>query len=249
MIFLIPRPPRSCYTFCMRNELKSYVLKEYGAWSVLVISCLIGLGVSRAFSWQALLVCLSLGLLINSKPAFTKWIRGKDDREALLVFLGQIVLAAAILLALFSGDLPFLLPLLVFPVAYLVMNKFVGEHFLVTELLGFVLLSLAAVIVKFQLTGGLDVRLLVAVALYFMAGVFKVKTLLLKKTRDRILMALYLAFAAYAYRRFHISLLILLPLTDNLIVVALPYKVKLQTTGWIEVAKSLLFLGLMVLYF
>jgi hypothetical protein len=129
------------------------------------------------------------------------------------------------------------------------MNKLAGEHFIVTELLGFVLISLAAIIAKFTLTGGTDLRLLVGVAFYFMAGVFKVKSLLLKKTSDRVLTALYVVIAVLAYRSMHIPLILLLPLVDNLIVAAFPYKVKLQTTGWIEVAKSLVFLGLMTAFY
>ena len=235
--------------FPVKTELKSYLLKEYGAWSVLVISYLIGLGVSKTFSWQAIPIFFALGLLINSKPAFAKWNRGKDDTQSLMVFLGQLVAAGAILLALFGNDVVQLLPLLIFPIAYLLMNKLAGEHFIVTELLGFVLISLAAVIAKFTLFGGVDVRLLVAVAFYFMAGVFKVKSLLLKKTSDRVLTALYVVIAALVYRRMHIPLILLLPLVDNLIVAVVPYKVKLQTTGWIEVAKSLVFLGLMTAFY
>ena len=234
----------------MRNEAKGYFLKEYGSWSVLIIAYIIGLSVSReAFTWLAIPLFLALGLLINSKQAFTKWPRKREDRTALLVFLGQIVIATVLLLAIFRGDVPRLLPLLVFPAAYLLMNKFAGEHFVLTEVLGFALISLAAVLAKFLITGGLDVRLFVAVAFYFTAGVFKVKTLLRKRLQDRILAALYVLFAAYAYRGFHIPLVILLPLVDNLAVAAHPYQVKLKTTGWIEVVKSLLFLGLMVLYF
>jgi hypothetical protein len=47
----------------------------------------------------------------------------------------------------------------------------------------------------------------------------------------------------------HIPVIILLPLVDNLIVSAYPYKVKLQTTGWIEVGKSLIFLSLFIYYY
>jgi hypothetical protein len=43
--------------------------------------------------------------------------------------------------------------------------------------------------------------------------------------------------------------IILLPLLDNLIVAATLYKVRLQTTGWIEVAKSVLFLVLFISYY
>jgi YwiC-like protein len=234
----------------MNEEQKGYFLKEYGSWSVLIISCLVGLAVSKTFAWQIIPTFLALCLLTNSKSAFEKWVRPrKGNAQTRMVFLGQIIVAGAIFLAVFGGGVVLLLPLLIFPVAYLAMNKLAGEHFIVTELLGFVLISLATVIAKFALTGGVDIRLLVAVAFYFMAGVFKVKSLLLKKMSDRVMTALYLGIAVFAYRRMHISLIILLPLVDNLIVAIVQYKVKLQTTGWIEVAKSFVFLGLMMIFY
>jgi len=233
----------------MSNEAKSYFLKEYGSWSVLIIAFLTGLIASRGFTWQVVPVFVALCLLINSKQALTKWMRGRGERVSLGIFLGHLAIAGAILFAVFSRDIPLLLPLLVFPAMYLLMSWFAGEHFILTEVLGFALISLAAVLAKFTVTGGVDVRLFVAVAFYFTAGVFKVKTLLLKKTRDRVLTVLYVFFAAFVYRGFHISLIILLPLVDNLVAAALLYKVKLRTTGWIEVAKSVLFLILMSIYY
>ncbi len=233
----------------MRPEIKGYFLKEYGAWSVLIIVFLIGAGVSRAFSWALIPLFLALGLLINSKQALTKWMRRTEDGTSLAIFLGQIFVATSVLLAVFSSDIPRLLPLLLVPAAYLVMNKMAGEHFILTEVLGFTLISLAAVIAKFLLTGGLDVRLFVGVALYVTAGVFKVKAILLRKMIDRVLIILHVVFAAYLYRRLHIALVILLPLIENLVMAATLYKVRLQTTGWIEVAKSLTFLGLFIAYY
>lgn len=233
----------------MRNEAKGYILKEYGSWSVLTIAYLIGLGVSGSFSWLAFPVFLALGLLINSKQAFTKLIRRNADRVSLAIFLGQILVATIILLAVFNRDIPRLLPLLVFPAAYLLMSAIAGEHFILTELLGFILLSLAAVLAKFLLTGGLDVRLLVGVALYFASGVFKIKALLRRKTLDRILTVAAVVFAALAYHGMHLRPLILLPLLDNLIAAATLYRVKLQTTGWIEVVKSFIFLILFMHFF
>jgi hypothetical protein len=47
----------------------------------------------------------------------------------------------------------------------------------------------------------------------------------------------------------NIPVIILLPLADNLIAAATLYKVKLQTVGWMEVAKSLTFLGLFIAYY
>lgn len=233
----------------MRIEAKGYFLKEYGSWSVLIVAYLIGIGVCKTFTWTAVPLFLSLGLLVNSKQAYTKWSRRTEDRKSLIIFLAHIGVAAVVLLAVFGSDIPILLPLLIFPLAYLLMNKFAGEHFILTEALGFALLSLSAVLAKFLLTGGVDVRLFVGTALYFIAGVFKVKAMLLKKTKDRILTVLYVVFAALVYRRMHIPVIILLPLVDNLIVSASPYKVKLQTTGWIEVGKSLIFLSLFIYYY
>ncbi|HEY6011326.1 MAG TPA: YwiC-like family protein, partial [Nitrospirota bacterium] len=229
--------------------VKGYLLKEYGSWSVLSIAFLIGLGVTRGFSWQAVPLFLSLGLLVNSKQALSKWIRKTWDRGPLLIFIGQIAVAAAILLLLFGTDIMRLLPLLVFPAGYLLSNKLSGEHGILTELLGFVLLSLAAVLAKFLIINGLDVRLFVAVALYFCAGVFKIKAVLRKKTSDRITAAAYALFAAIVYHRMHIPVIILLPLIENIIVSATLYRVPLRTTGWIEVAKSLAFLWLMIAFF
>ncbi len=233
----------------MRPDVKGFVLKEYGAWSVLIIACLIGLGVSHAWSWTVAPLFFALGLLINSKQSFMKWLRRTSDRKSLVLFLGHIVVAAAVLAALFRSDIPRLLPLLIIPAAYLLTNKIAGEHSILTEILGFSLLSMAAVLAKFLLTDGLDIALFLGVALYFTAGVFKIKALLLRKTRDRVLMVLHAVFALFVYQRMHIPIIILLPLAENLIVATTLYKVKLQITGWIEVAKGLLFMGLFIAHY
>lgn len=233
----------------MKPEGSGYILKEYGSWSVLTVAFLIGLGVSRAFPWQAVPLFVSLGLLINSKQAYMKWTRQPPVRKHLSVFLLQIAAAAMVLLWLFAGNLPLVLPLLVLPASYLLMNRFAGEHHVLTELLGFALLSLAAVLAKFLVVEGVDVRLFAATALYFTAGVFKVKAVLFRRMRDRVLAVLYVLFALYVYRRFSIASIVLLPLVENIVMAVTLYKVRLQTTGWIEVAKSLVFLALMVRLF
>jgi len=233
----------------MKPEGKGYILKEYGSWSVLTVAFVTGLVVTRAFPWQALPVFFALGLLINSKQAYTKWTRQPLEPKHLRVFLAQITLAAAILVVVYGRGITQLLLLLVMPTAYLLANRLLGEHFVVTELLGFALLSLAAVLAKFLVVQSIDMRLFVATALYFTVGVFKVKAVLLKKKRDRILTVLYVLFAAFCYHRFQISYLILLPLAENVLMAATLYRVRLQTTGWIEVAKSIAFLCLMVWLF
>lgn len=233
----------------MKTDASGYVLKEYGSWSVLVIAWLIGVGVSRSFDWSAFVLLFALGLLINSKQAAVKWLRAPAEYKPLVIFLLHVALAAALLIVLFRDGVLMLLPLLALPAAFLASSKFAGEHALATELLGFMLLSLAAALAKFLLTGGLDVRLYLGTAFFFTAGVFKVKVLLLRKPKDRAFIVLHAALAAYVYHRMHIPLIILLPFIDNLIVAAYPYKVRLKTTGWIEVAKSLIVLALFILYY
>jgi hypothetical protein len=233
----------------MRENIRAIFLKEYGAWSVLTISGLIGLGVSREYSWKVIPVFIALGLLTNSKQAYTTWVSRAKDKRAFGVFLAQVVVATGIFIAVFGSDILRLLPLLTFPAAYLLMSRIAGEHALLTELLGFIVLSLAAVVMKFLFFGGVDVRLFVAVAFYFMGGVFKVKALLSNKTKDRIVSLLYIVVAVFAFRGMHNPLITLLPLVDNLVLAIAPYKVKLQTTGWIEVGKSVVFLGLMIAFY
>lgn len=233
----------------MRTAVKGYFLKEYGSWSVLIISYLIGLGVSRAFSWALLPLFISLCLLINSKQAFTKWSRRTEGVTAFWIFLGQIAAAIVILVSVFGNGILMLLPLLIFPVAYLLSSRLAGEHAIPTELLGFTLLSLAAVLAKYLLTGGLDVRLFLGVAFYFTTGIFKVKALLQKKMSFRILTVLFVLISLYVYRRMHIPAIILLPLIDNILVAVTLYRIRLKTTGWIEVAKSLVFLSLFLRYY
>jgi hypothetical protein len=110
----------------MRPEVKGYFLKEYGSWSVLIIAFLIGAGVSRAFSWALLPLFLALGLLINSKQAFMKWLRKTSDRN--FIFLGQITIVALI----FAGSFAAISRgccCSVIPAAHLLTSKIAGEHF------------------------------------------------------------------------------------------------------------------------
>ena len=226
-----------------------YFQKEYGSWSVLVVAWAIGTGVSRNFHWTALLLLVALGLLVNSKTAVTKWLRSTSDVKPLLIFFLHVVFAGILLVLMMKDGVIMLLPLLVFPAAYLLSSKLAGEHALITESIGFILLSLAAVVAKYLLTGVLDVRLLLGVASFFTAGVFKVKALLHRTVKYRVLIIVHVLCALYIYYRMHIPFIILLPLIDNIIVAVSPYRVRLKTAGWIEVAKSLVALALFIRYY
>ncbi len=229
--------------------MKNYMLKEYGSWSVLTVAFTTGLVVSRVFPPASIPLFLALCLLINSKQAFTKWVRGRDGGTALKLFIGQTAVAALVLVLIFGADIYRLFPFAILPAAYLAANRTTGEHSMSTELLGFGLLSIAGLLSRFLAIGEIDMRLFAASALYFGAGVFKVRILVQRRRRDRLMSLLFLIAAVWSYHSLSIPLMILLPLVDNLIATVAPYRLKLRTTGWIEVGKSLVFLFMMMMYF
>lgn len=223
-------------------------MREYGSWSVLIISYIIGLGVAGRFTWLSFSVFFALALLVNSKQAFMKWSRNQAERKSLGIFIFQIASGGVILFIAFGERIIDLLPFLVLPFAYLMVNIYMGEHFVLTELLGFALLSLASVIARYSVDGVVDIRLFIAATLYFGAGVFKVKALLLKRGWYRFMAISYVVVAAAVYGALRIPLMIITPLFENVISAAGLYSVRLRTTGWIEVAKAVLFLVLCIAY-
>ncbi len=132
---------------------------------------------------------------------------------------------------------------------YLLLLLFAGEHRIYTEITGFATLTLSSLIVKFASTGIVDITLYIAVAVFFIAGVFKVRVQLSRGLVWRVIMILYTAFSLFIYHFIEIPLIVLLPLLDNLIFSIMPYRVKLKVTGWIEVSKGIAFLTLMVFYY
>jgi hypothetical protein len=227
--------------------MKRYILKEYGAWGVMLMAYAAGLAVSRGFGMRALAALLALALLINAKQSFTLWMRSaaKEKMAPLAVFLAQTALAMALLTGVSGDKIMQLMPYAVIPLSYLLCLKLFGEHALITEVVGFVLLSLSSLIGRFAATGEIDPRLFLAVAVFFTAGVFKVRIQLRKTTRYRILMAAYLIASAVLYIAAGLPLLLLAPLADNLLFAATLYRAGLRTTGWVEVSKGLVFLALL----
>lgn len=231
--------------------IRRYLLREYGSWGVMMLAFLAGIAAARSFSPAALGVLAGLSLSINAKQAFTEGMRsrGAGARTAFAVFSCQAA-AAALLFWLSLGSLFFpLLPYAAVPLAYVLLLRFRGEHALVTEAAGFVLLSLSALVANAGVTCRVDPRLFLAVAVFFTAGVFKVRIQFRKKRKDRLAMAGYLAGSAAAYLLAGLPLICLAPLADNLVFAARPYQVKLQTTGWLEVAKGMLFVLLVAVFY
>lgn len=224
-----------------------YILREYGSWGVLTLAFLTGLAVAGKATWGHLAVYLGVALAMNSKQAFALWARGRrlDSLRHAAAFLLQLSASAILLFAVFGTGILKLLPLGLLPVAYLLSFRVLGEHSLITESVGFGLLSLSAVLAGFVAEGSIDYRLFAAVALFFIAGVFKVRVQMRKGIRERCALLGYCAAAGILYLSAAIPLLPLVPLIDNVIFSLKPYRVKLRTTGWVEMAKGFLFLALM----
>ena len=231
--------------------MKRYILKEYGSWGVMLMAFAAGPAVSGRFSMKALAALLALALFINAKQAFTVWMRSAAAEKAmpLAIFLGQGVLATALVTAVAGQSITQIIPYAGIPFAYLLCLKLLGEHALPTEVLGFVLLSLSSLIGRFAVSGVIDPRLFLAVAVFFTAGVFKVRIQFRKEVRYRILMIAYLAGSIVIYLTFDLPLLLLVPLADNFLFALIRYRAALSTTGWLEVSKGLAFLVLLAFHY
>jgi len=231
--------------------LHRYLLKEYGSWGVLTIAYLTGLVAARQATIKAVAGFLALALLINAKQAVTIWTRAaaKERIAPGMIFFAHILIASLLLFPLYQQyDISLLLPFAVFPAAYLLALKFFGEHAIATEALGFILLSLAALVAKAIVGSGLDGSLFIVVAAFFVAGVFRVRLQLKKKMLYRILLFCYVGAAAALFFVMGYRVLLLLPLIDNMVFALTLYRVGLSTTGWIEMAKGFMFLLLMAVF-
>jgi hypothetical protein len=227
--------------------MKRYVLKEYGSWGVMLLAFAAGPLAAGRFSMRACAALLALALFINSKQALTVWMRSAAAERWMprTVFLVHMVLATIVMTKVAGDSILQLLPYAGIPLIYLLFLKLLGEHALTTEVLGFVLLSLSSLIGKFAVSGDIDPRLFLAVAVFFTAGVFKVRIQFRKEMRYRVMMIAYLAGSVVLYITFGLPLLLLIPLVDNFLFALTLYRVGLSTTGWLEVGKGLVFLVLL----
>lgn len=231
--------------------MSRYILKEYGSWGVMTISYVTGLLVSRGFSYKSLIGLAAISLAINSKQAFSIWIRSRGQARHVpaLLFLAQAACAGLLLLVILGGSLTVLLPYSLVPLAYLILLRLAGEHALLTEITGFALLTLSTLIAGFISSGVADPGLYMATALFFIAGVIKVRIQFRKSAPVRLLMSGYLILAVLLYKAMSLPLMPLLPLVDNLIFSIFLYRVTLKTAGWVEVIKGILFMALMSVYY
>lgn len=210
----------------------------------MTMAYLSGLFSASQINLKALAGFIALGLLINSKQALTIWLRSSEKKriEPGTIFVLHIFLATALLFPLYQQyDLRLLLPYAVFPAAYLTSLKLFGEHAIFTEALGFILLSLSALIARAAVGSGIDAELFVAAAVFFTTGVFRVRIQFKKELLYRVIMLVYVITAVLVYKTVKVNALLLIPLLDNVIFSVTLYRVSLQGTGWIEMVKGAVF--------
>ena len=217
----------------------------------MTMAYLTGLVAARQVNIKALAGFLALALLINAKQAVTIWMRtASKERIVPGMVFGFHILSASVLLYPLYNDFGLLqlLPYAAFPAAYLLSLLFLGEHAIATEVLGFILLSLAALVAKAIVGSGLDGSLFVVVAVFFVTGVFRVRIQFKKELRYRMVMFCYVGASVWFFYLMGYRVLLLLPFVDNIVFALTLYRVGLQTTGWIEMAKGFVFLLFMAAF-
>ena len=238
--------------------IKIPVIKEWGSWAVFISSCLAALTTGlltrpwergRDFSNETALTILGLTFLINSKNPLASLLKRKAiEKQHLLWFLFFCIAGFALLIPfLIDGIRQFSLFSLL-ALSYIILLSQGKEHHLFTELNGFALLTLSAPIVYFVVTGEMSLRLYLAVLIFFGAGVFKVKIRMRKTLAYRWTMVIYCAAAATLFSFLNISVILLLPLVENIVSALLMREEKLRRTGNIELTKGIIFIILIGLF-
>jgi hypothetical protein len=150
--------------------MKRYILKEYGSWGVMLMSFAAGLVAAGRLSAAVVAALFALALFINSKQALTVWMRSPAAGRAMpaAVFLAHLALAMVLMMAVAGGSIMKFAPYAVIPLAYILCLILLGEHALLTEVSGFVLLTLSSLIGRFAASGIIDPRLFLAVAVFLL---------------------------------------------------------------------------------
>ena len=234
------------------------IVKEHGLWVVFIISCFAGIIASLSDTSlslesgtlnKTLITVGGIALLINSKRPLTSLLRRYDrEKEDLIWFLLFSLSGLALLMPfLIDGFNTFVIfsPLLII---YFIFLYFRREHDLAAEFLGFALLTLAAPVIYFVLTGLLSFRLYLAVFTFFAAGVLKVRTSMKKLPLYRLSMIFYCAVSPAFFIMLGVSPYLLLPLSENVVSSVRNREERLRTLGNIELVKGVIFVLLLLLY-
>jgi hypothetical protein len=249
--------------------MKIPVVKEYGSWAVFGSSSLAALfaglmtspwNTGREFSVVTVMTVLGLTFLINAKVPFSSLIRarafiesgesgaGDRNRKNLYWFLFFLICGLVLLIPFLMVGYIYFIGFTVMVISYSLLMYKGKEHHLLTEINGFALLTLSAPIIYFTVTGYVSMRLYIAVLVFFVAGVLKVRVRLKKTTAFRIAMVCYCAVSAGIFHLLDISLILLVPLIENIVSAVWPRDVKLKRVGDTELAKGIVFIVLTGLF-
>lgn len=235
--------------------MKVPFVKEWGSWAVMgsssVAALIAGLlarpGKSgRHFTVETILTVAGIGLLLNAKNPLASLIRTRGrNSEHIIWFLVFVISGMLFMIPFLSDGVNHFLPFSLLAVTYAIFLWRGREHHVLAELNGFALLTLSAPVIYFVVTGNVSVRLYAAVTLFFGAGVFKVRMRLRKALFFRIVMIAWCSGAAALYYLMGVSLLLLLPLMENIISALWLRAESLRATGNIELTKSVVFVILL----
>ena len=221
--------------------MKRFFLKEYGSWTVFVLSLIGGWAfIKSPLSEDVLLVTLCLAILMNSKVALQGWIKRKDRLFQVAFFIEAGIAGLTILPVL--PEMPhqvfFYLPVVILVFILTILGH---DHKLYGELLGFAYLCLpGATIVSFS--GDTEHwRVYLFLWTFYSLSVFKVRFFMRKRLLWRVMTMLSPVFAGAVIVLLGISPLYgLIRLEDTLYALGLKRK-GLAYVGWTELFKALVF--------
>jgi hypothetical protein len=237
--------------------MKIPIVKEWGSWAVFSSSCLAGLiaglktqpwFAGRDFTNVTALTIIGLVFLINSKNPLASALRSGGGGRHVRWFLFFVLYGLALLIPFLTEGIKTFQVFAILVASYIILLYSGKEHHLAAELNGFALLTVSAPIVYFAVTGEMSWKLYLAVTVFFSAGVFKVRLRLRKTLLFRLVMIFYCITAVPLFYYMNISLIILLPFLENIVTAFWLRDEKLSTTGYIELAKGILFIVLTGLF-
>lgn len=243
--------------------MKIPIVKEYGSWAVFGSSCLAALFAGLMtrpwdsggeFTVTTFMTIMGMMLLINAKVPFSSLLKskaftksgesetGNRRKENLCWFLFFMLAGLGLLVPFLNNGFRYFIGFSVLVITYSMLMSRGKEHHLLAEINGFALLTLSAPITYFTVTGDVSMRLYTAVLLFFVAGVLKVRVRIKKTSAYRIAMICYCIVSVAFFHLLYISLILLVPLLENVISAIWMREEKLKTVGDIELAKGIIFI-------
>ena len=243
--------------------MKVPIVKEYGSWAVFGSSFLAALFAGlmtspwesgQEFSGTTFMTFLGMTFLINAKVPFASLLRsniksasgesgkGNRNKENIFWFLIFLLSGLILLIPFLSNGFRYFMAFSLLVITYSIFMSKGKEHHLLAEINGFALLTLAAPITYFTVTGDLSMQLYAAVLIFFVAGVIKVRVRIRKTSAYRAVMIFYCTASVIVFHVLDISIILLMPLFENIVSAIWIRDIKLKTVGDIELAKAVIFI-------